>query len=79
MILAILLAAALALVVIAGVVWQFGHPVLDNYRSRCPKCGAQALVRIDGELRDRHRLRTFSCRQCGAAYRENVDDTLTEM
>lgn len=74
-----LVLAALALLVIGAVVWQFGHPALDNYRSRCPKCGAQALLRLDSERAHEHRLRTFSCRQCGAGFREQLDGTLSEL
>ena len=76
---AILLAALFTLVIVSGMVWQFGHPALDNHRSLCPKCGAQALLRLDSERSHEHRLRIFVCRQCGTGYREELDRTFTEV
>jgi len=70
-----------AIAIIAAMVSAFGHPALDNFRSRCPQCSAQSLVRLDNHPTSgrRHRLRVFRCGACGSSFREEIDGTLTEM
>lgn len=63
-----------------GIVMSFGYPAADDFRSRCPACGADALQCLDAGLgTHRHRLRVFRCEKCGAAYREEIDGSLVEM
>ena len=70
-----LLLAAVGVFVAVMLLREYGHPAFDDFRSRCPQCTRNGLVRIDGEYRD-HRLRLFRCQHCGAAFQEQLDGTL---
>jgi hypothetical protein len=59
---------------------SFGHPSVDNFRSRCPACHADALRCIEaGASTHRYQLRVFRCDRCGSAYQEALDGTLVEL
>ena len=70
-----------AIAIIAAMVSAFGHPALDNFRSRCPQCSAQSLVRLDNHPTSgrRHRLRLFRCGVCGPPFGEEIDGSQAGM
>lgn len=75
---ALLLLVVLIVLGATLMVQEYGHPALDNYRSRCPQCTRDELVRIDGDYQDR-RLRAFRCSHCGTTYQEQLDGTLLRL